>query len=208
MERIVDGKGESLEAGEGTLLGEVLDAARLEALRDGRVVVEMKVDGRVVDSGAEEKLKGRPVSEVEMLEVRTRVPGELASETLLELSRHMERVEENVEGIVGHLEANRVSEAMELLGGCCNIWGVLQEAMVRIGVLLGLKYDEMEVEGKSVGDWITGLKELLEGVNEALQNRDFVSLGDILRYGLSPAMRNWREITLQLAEQISPSKGA
>lgn len=202
MEVTVDGKSAVVEPAGERSLGEVLDEAREKVLGQGRVITEIKLDGGILEAERQEELGSRWAGEFDRVEITTRQATELARETLLELVRHVEQVEAVIPELVGHLEGERVQEAMSLLGACCQMWAVVQEALSRVGTLLSWDYGEENVAGKSVAEWLGEMEGTLRQMNEALVNRDYFLLGEALTYEFSPAMSRWQGILKQLAEDV------
>ncbi len=202
MEVTVDGKSEVVDAPGERSLGQVLDEAQVKVLGEGRVITEIKLDGEILETGRQEELGSRWAGEFDRVEITTREADELARETLLELARHVGRVEAVIPELVEHLEGERVQEAMNLLGACCQMWTVVQEALSRVGTLLSWDYGEENVEGKSVAEWLGEMEGTLRQMNEALVNRDYFLLEEVLTHEFSPAMSAWGKILTRLAEDV------
>jgi len=202
MEMKVDGAIRDVELVEGMSLGKVLDEARVRVLGEGRVITEIKVDGEVLEAGEQEELGRRSAEEFGRVEIRTRRADELARETLRELVRHVEQVEAVMPELVGYLEEDKIQEGMTLLSSCCQVWAVVQDALSKVGILLEWDYGSVEAEGKTVSEWLGEMEVTLRGMNEALTNRDFVLLCEVLRHEFSPGMRSWQGILSHLAENV------
>jgi len=202
MEMKVDGASRNVELVEGISLGDVLDEARVKVLGEGRVITRIEVDGDVLEAGKQDELRDRSAREFGRVEITTRGTDELARETLLELVRHLEQVEGVMPELVGYLEEDKIQEGMALLASCCQMWAVVQDALSKVGILLEWDYGSVEAEGKTVSEWLGEMEVTLRGMNEALTNRDFVLLCEVLRHEFSPGMRSWQGILSHLAENV------
>jgi len=200
MELITDGEREVVDAQGGKSLGKVLDEERVRVRSEGRVITGIRVDGEVLERERQDELGARSVGEFERVEITTRNADELARETLRELVEHVGQVERVIPELVGHLEAEEIQKAMALLAACCQMWAVVQEALSKVGLVLDWDYGEVEVEGRSVGEWLGEMEGTLREMNEALTNRDYFMLGEVLSHEFSPAMGAWQRILKQLAE--------
>jgi hypothetical protein len=91
---------------------------------------------------------------------------------------------------------------MELLGNCIGVWNQVQESLVKSAGLLGLDLSGLHVEGKKVNDLMEEFAAQLRQVKEALENRDYVQLSDILQYELQDVAPRWQGLLDQVVEQI------
>ena len=60
--------------------------------------------------------------------------------------------------------------------------------------LLGLSADEVEVEGRPLGEVMNDFTTELKSIRTALQCRDYVLLTDMLLYETSDSTRRWNSV--------------
>ena len=68
--------------------------------------------------------------------------------------------------------------------------------------LLGLDLSKLQIEGKKANELLDEFAAQLRTVKEALENRDYVQLSDILQYELQDVAPRWQGLLDQLVEQI------
>jgi hypothetical protein len=91
------------------------------------------------------------------------------------------------------LQRNAAVRAMERLSGCFSTWQHAQESLLKTAQLLRIDLTRVTVGGSSLaevcGNFITQLRE----VKQAMEDRDFVTLADVLTYEMTQTSRQWRE---------------
>jgi hypothetical protein len=100
------------------------------------------------------------------------------------------------------LSGGQTARAMELLGNCIGVWNQVQESLIKSAGLVGLDLANLQVEGKRVNDLMDEFAGQLRQVKDALENRDYVQLSDILQYELPDVAPRWQALLDQLIEQI------
>src|SRR4029450_5082616 len=76
-------------------------------------------------------------------------------------------------------------KAMEKLSGCFSTWHNAQESVVKIARLLRLNLDHVRVCDRSLSHLMDEFTGQLRQVKQALEGRDFVTLGDVLAYEMT-----------------------
>jgi hypothetical protein len=167
-----------------------------------RMLVAIYTDGQLVPSGELEAVLDCPAARYEKIDFQSAVPQTLAREVL---QRAREMVVEAVP--LGReagelLSGGQTARAMELLGNCIGVWNQVQESLIKSTGLLGLDLSTLEVEGKKVNDLMEEFAAQLRQVKEALENRDYVQLSDILQYELQDVAPRWQALLDQVVERI------
>jgi hypothetical protein len=89
------------------------------------------------------------------------------------------------------LAAGRVGEAMRTFGDCVSVWACTHESVVQGASLLGICFDDLQINGRPATDYLGELAARLSDVKGAIEARDNVLLGDILRYEMDETLREW-----------------
>lgn len=178
-------------------------------IRDGllpqkRILVAIFLNGQKdpVPPGSIEPTLDSPVSQYERIDFQSAIPQTLAREVLRQ-SRVLVAEATPICRQAGEmLSAGQTARAMELLGNCFMVWNQVQESMTKSVQLLSLDLSKVDVNGQPADELLEKFADELRQVKEALENRDYVQLSDILQYELQEVAPRWQGLLDQLVAQI------
>ena len=160
--------------------------------KDNRLVVNLLIDGREPDLDRLPAVRQSPVNG-HTLFIETAEPREMALEVIAEVESQL-READRLKGEAVELlqKSGAGARAMEKLSGCFSTWHNAQESVVKVARLLRIDLDEVRVGDQSISDLMDGFACQLRQVKQALEARDFVSLGDVLAYEMTETTAEWR----------------
>ena len=94
------------------------------------------------------------------------------------------------------------SRAMEKLSGCFGIWQSAQESVLKVAQLLQIDLETIRIGDRPLTELLRGFGTQLRQIKTALENRDFVTLADILTYEANEMSDQWREAFEAIREII------
>lgn len=182
---------------------DAIDAAATRAEVDGRLIVEVNVDGEPWGDREIDESRHSPASatEVKLVSADRRslvrvVLGD-AADALAEADRLQRDAADS-------LQADRTDEAMARLGEAMEIWNTAQQAVTlsvpQFSAITGQALPpELEADlEKAVED----LNRHLTALKEAIQLRDPSGLADTLLYDLPEVVGQWRELLVDLNTRL------
>lgn len=179
---------EPLAAGEMglTTLGEVL--AHLQHER--KLVIQLLIDGQ------EPHLEQLPALRQTMLSahtiyIETADPRKLALEVLAEIAEHLPESDRLRIEAAELFQQSQPAKGLEQLSCCIRIWQHAQESLSKVGELLRLDLESVEIGGRSLQQLLSEFPDQLREIKSALEQRDFVSLADVLLYGMEQTSATW-----------------
>jgi len=178
-------------------LGPAISAAATMAEQQGRMIVEVRVDG---ETWSAEQLDGLSEHTAAVAEVHltTASTDDLIRQTIADSINSLDGVDSLQREAAALIEADRIEEAMQPLRNALTGWGGVQQAVSMIAAALGLDLDQIEVDGTPVPTIVTGLHEQLQIIAHALTKQDPVGLADTLQYELPPVVQQWRDLLTKL----------
>ncbi|MHC4976312.1 MAG: hypothetical protein ACYTF7_06865 [Planctomycetota bacterium] len=191
---------EVVEAGQ--TLGSALEAARGEASRQNRVIVEVWADGeRTGDDEIASPPEFAPYAdEIRMVSVD---PGALVISTLYDASDAMSEVTSMQERACETIQRGERTESLRQMQEIIGVWDSARRAIEHGCALLGVRPGEMlgreDRFGQSVGQLTDTLRTLLGDA----QREDWVSVGDTLEDELCTLAGEWRSMLADLADAVS-----
>jgi len=185
----------------GTSLGEVLAQASEGLAVDGRVLVEVKIDGEVIlgDNLGEKQGDEIVGSEVHLTSADPKL---LAVTTLGQVREQLPLATKLHEQAADHFQADNPSEGLKHIAEAIELWMVTQEAVLGSAGVVGLGLDEVKVEGEPISGFTDELIEQLQGLKDLITSKDTVALADALAYEWPAIVQRWDDLIVKLIEEI------
>lgn len=171
--------------------------------RDNRLVTNLLIDGREPDLGRISAIR-QSLLTGHTLFIETADPALMALDALNEVEGQLQETDRLRTDAVEMLQHGQSNRAMEKLSGCFSIWQTAQESVLKVGQLLRIDLDTVLVEGSPLPELLTGFGDQLRNIKTALENRDFVTLADILTYEANQTSDQWRAAFDALRDLIRP----
>jgi len=163
-----------------TLAG-VLAAGAEMAEADGRIIVEVRLDGKDVDGST---LQSPPDDDLGESEVRlvSADPHEVAGQALADAGTQLDTTRARQAEVASLIQQGKVAEGMSRLGECLADWQTAQHVVSSVGRLVG-------VHGPA--PTIDALAALLTDLRNALSGQDWATVADLLAYDLDEQATAW-----------------
>jgi hypothetical protein len=181
-------------------------------IRDGllvqkRILVAIFLNGQKspVPPAEIEPTLDSPVNRYERVDFQSAVPQTLAREVLKQSRALVAEATPICRQAGEMLSGGQTARAMEMLGNCFMVWNQVQESMTKSVQLLGLDLSKLDVDGQPADELLQKFADELRVVKEALENRDYVQLSDILQYELQEVAPRWQALLDRLVAQIDQS---
>ena len=171
-----------------TTIGHVLSHVHTR----NRLVVNMLIDGEEPDLDRMGDVKRAPLSG-HTLFIETAEPRQMALEVLGEVEQQLDEADRLKGEAVDLLQRNAAVRAMERLSGCFSTWHHAQESLLKTAQLLRIDLTRITVAGRTLADVVGAFIGQLREVKQAMEDRDFVTLADVLTYEMTQTSRQWRE---------------
>jgi hypothetical protein len=169
--------------------------------RENRLVVHVLIDGQEPDLGhlpdvRKSLLKGHHIF------IETADPREMALEVLKQVEAQLGEADRIKSEAAKLLQNNQNVRAMEKLSGCLTTWQHAQESLLGTARLMNISLDHITVGDRPLTDLVIDFAEQLKQIKSSLENRDFVTLGDLLIYETTQTSAQWRQALFTLRTMI------
>jgi hypothetical protein len=181
-------------------LGQVL--AHLQ--KDNRLVVHVLIDGEEPDLDHLPQVKQSPV-EGHTVFIETADPRQMAIEVLDEVASQLDEADRLKTEAADLLQRNQNAPAMEKLAGCFTTWQHAQESILKTAQLLRIDLTLVRGSKLSMHELFDEFAKQLKAIRVALENRDFVTLSDLLLYETTETSAQWRDAIAALRRTIQPN---
>ncbi len=185
-------------------VGEAIAAGAEMAEGHGRLITDVIVDG---SRWSDEQLTSRKgeTAVADVVRLVTADPNELVDETLADATEALSEADELQRQAAELLQSGQQVVAMDKLQEAISIWLSVQKAIVGGSRLIGLRLDEVVVNGAPIDQSISRLNERLLTIRSALEDRDQIGLADTLLYEFPEVVAEWQEILEHLRRRVQGS---
>jgi hypothetical protein len=166
-----------------------------------RLVVNVVIDGQAPDLNRMADLRQRIVGEHTIF-IETAEPKTMALEILQQVEAQLGLADQLKSEATELLRKNQNVKALEKLSGCFATWQNAQQSLLGTAQLLKIDLDEIFVSNRKLSDVLGDVTDQLKQIKSALENRDFVSLSDLLIYETTQTTSQWQEAVVALRQQI------
>jgi hypothetical protein len=183
---------------------QAIAAAAELAEKNGRMIIEVMVDGKTLTELGEQEL---PVTANEV-QLTSADPVELVCQTFVDAGEALRDADRLQQSAAELIQADRIPAAMDKLGEAFAIWSSVQQA-----VSMGTEVIGIDLQAQSQGPQHTSLNDAVEQLNvqlrlieQALKSNDPVGLSDTLLYDLPQTVVVWRGLMEHLRATVASTK--
>ncbi len=202
MKVVIDGYEDLVIPEENETLEEFLSEVKEWIKENKRIILKIKLEGKILSGKEKENLFKKKVNEFKILELFTVNSWEWAINSLKEIEENLPEITINIKRVSTFIQRGDHKKAFSLLESCLNAWDWTGRTLEKIGKILALDYTQISFKRESLTDKIKEFLEPLKEANEALKNEDFLTLSDILEYEISPRIKEEQKIIKQITKVI------
>ncbi len=180
-------------------LGQVL--AHLQ--KDNRLVVHVLIDGEEPDLDHLPQVKQSSVTGHTVF-IETADPRQMAIDVLDEVESALDEADRLKNEAADLLQRNQNAPAMEKLAGCFTTWQHAQESVLKTAQLLRINLALIRAGGGTMQELFEEFSRQLKQIRTSLENRDFVTLSDLLLYETTQTSTQWRSALVAMKATIQP----
>ncbi|MDH3583494.1 MAG: hypothetical protein OER86_04695, partial [Phycisphaerae bacterium] len=173
-----------------TDLAGIIRSARPKVDPTGRLIVEVRLDGDVVEADDLDEVQNRPL-DAEEVQLVTAEPYALARTALLEVQDTLPAAREAQQEAAELLTADDTETALQHVQVALGVWQQAQMSVQNATGLLEMPLDDITVDDQAVSRIIEQLAEQLRQLREQLLASDWLGLADTLGYELEETVGRW-----------------
>jgi hypothetical protein len=158
-----------------------------------RLVINLLIDGKAPDLGGLGAVRRSPL-DGHTVYIETAEPRAIALDVLLDVEQQLDQNDPLRGQAVDLLQQNQPERAQEKLHGWFHVWLTAQESVSKVSQLLRIDLDSLRAGGQPLSAVLQQFASRLREIKSAIENRDFVTLGDILAYEMTETEDDWREV--------------
>lgn len=199
--------GQQIESDGQTLAG-AMEAGRANAEREGRVIIEVLLDGAPIQGDSLDRPSADDIGESEVRMVSSD-PVQLVQRSLIEAADALEATREAHTALAEQIQSGVEAGTLEALSGTLSTWQAAQDVLLQGWTLLGRDPlsisppDDMGVG--SVAEMVDRLAEELRSIKRGLEDRDMTAVADAVGYELEPMTAQWASLLRHAADETARS---
>ncbi len=167
-----------------------------------RVAVGITIDGQPPELSDQTELRAIEC-DGHLIQIESADPREMALDALSAMEEALGQADAAREKVSDLLGQNQTQAAMSQLGACLGTWQQAQQCVADSAQLVGIDLEEIKVEGEELSAIVSRFGQQLKEIRRALQDQDYVALGDVLRYELGETGRQWRGAVMTLSTAVA-----
>lgn len=185
---------------EGRTLGELLEAAVRRLQSDGRMVVEVQLDGRTLTGDALTEQAAQTVSPEQELRLVSAAPGLVARQALEQVRQELLEQQPVLSDAAGKLQQDQAGAAFTLLGRINDVWLTTLQTIEQAARLLEVNLAELQVSGRQFSDCTNDLFAALQELRRQVQDQDTSALADALEHEWPDLIGQWDAVIGKLVD--------
>lgn len=134
------------------------------------------------------------------VEIRTITPVLLCINTLKDAHDYLEKLIEAFGKMAELYRGEKPDEGSKLLTS--SITGIewVNEVIVKVEPVLGLDYNNMEVNGENVTDFFMKYSSILNQITESFEKKDYFLTADLVEFELVPCFIGWQTLFTKIVK--------
>ncbi len=172
-------------------LAQTIDTAKAKLVAPDGMIVGIRCDGETIPPDRLDEVLPQPLSRYGRIDLVSARPREVVVAALNDVRTELQETFAGVKSSAEALAAGHISNAMQALSECLGSWGRAHRCVMESSSLLELSLDTLQIDDRPMVDWLVELSEKLRGIKGAIEARDHVLLGDMLRYEMDETLDAW-----------------
>lgn len=203
MKATLDGQNLTLER---PSLAAAIEAGAMRAQEQGRIVVEVCVDGRPVESDAIDQPSDEPMGD-QHVEMTSTDPASLVRVTLFDAADAMDGSQDEHAACAEMIHRGEVTQAMGALAQLLATWQAVREAIIQGGAAMGQNLGAYTGEGE-LNERTDALAKQLDALKRAVADDDLPAVADLLEEDLRTEAGLWADTLRHIAERMKADAAA
>lgn len=188
-------------------IAELIVKAKADLTGTGAIIFGVRCDGCDVPPDSLDEVLSRQVADFQQVELISGNPTHIVLDALNDTRIALAETFAKVQLAADDLAKGNMAEGLSVFVDCVATWGKMHEAIIQGGALIGIDFERCVLQGRDILQWLDEIRTKLREIKDAIEARDYVSLGDILRYELDEPLQSWENMLNAFIEHVEELQG-
>ncbi len=167
-------------------IGDVLASFEKEAAKNEATTTKIILNGKEIPANNFESILNTPIEENTELDLS--VISKLAiTDSFESCSKELDKLNNNLKDISMLIQSGKDFEAVSIIKDLAEQVGILCKTITMSRLFPDI-YNKIQIEGNSIESFFSEFTPILKNFEDALQNNDSVTVGDLSEYEISPRL--------------------
>jgi hypothetical protein len=160
--------------------------------KGNRLVINILIDGEEPDLDQIGDVRRSAIGDRTIF-IETADPRQMALEVLEQIAAQLDEADQMKNEAADLLQKNQASKAMQKLAGCFAAWQHAQDSLSGAAQITKINLESIRAGDRPLSSLLADVGNQLKMIKSALENRDNVSLTDLLVYDSTQISTQWRQ---------------
>ncbi len=189
-------------------LAELIATVKADLPGRGAIIFGVRCDGRDIPTDRIDEVLSRQVTDFREVELISGEPTQVVLDVLNDTRTAFAETFAKVRLASDDLTTGNMAEGLSTFIDCVAVWGEMQQVITQGGALVGIDFERCVLQGRDIMQWLGEIRTKLTEIKDAIEARDYVLLGDILRYELDEPLQSWENMLNAFIEHVEELQGA
>lgn len=187
-------------------LSDIVDKVAESLLAPKEVVTEFYVNDTMIEESALASMSETPISEIQTANfITVKNPAEKVVALLKKMSEYLEGFSEGVGEVADQFRMGSPEEANKILMQAIEGVKAFTELLSTVRLVTQSELSDLSLENKSLGEREEKLLDVTKKMQSSQEEKDWVTVADLLEYELGPLMAEWKEMIPLLEDEVLKS---
>lgn len=191
----------------GLSLSELIMKAKADLAGTSAIIFGVRCDGCDIPPDGLDEVLSRQVADFRQVELISAEPSHIVLDALNDTRTAFAETFAKLQQAADDLAKGNMAEGLSTFIDCVATWGKMHEAIIQGGTLVGIDFERCVLQGRDILQWLDEVRTKLREIKGAIEARDYVSLGDILRYELDEPLQSWENMLNAFIEHVEERQG-
>lgn len=183
----------------------LIDQVRSEHSQE-RLIVSVSLNGELIPNESIDRFLTSTLEPSDQVDLESADTRQLTADALREAAEHVAAAGRRQIEIADQINTGQIAEAMNEFTGFVEVWQIVRDTLLQSCDVLGRDLTLHEHEGMSLLLHLGQVSETLRELRNALDNRDFVLLADLIHYEVPPMCEKWGAILQGLSQAVATGR--
>ena len=186
MQLIVNGENIDITLENEKTVGDVLKSFESEAAKNDSTTTSIRLNGKDIEASDFDAIVNEPLSDSTVIEL-TVLSKFAVQDSLHECADNFNALKDQLQNISVLLQTGKDEDANKIIKDLAEELDIFC-SVARLSTLFPELYEKISVEGKNIDSFFADFAPILKDFEDALQNKDTVTVGDLAEYEILPRL--------------------